>query len=108
LGAETSRLPYTRRCTATPLATLNVVSGQMLAGCMPRHRHEEFVRFLERIERSAPLRMAIHLILDKTTRHLHTCGIGGMVCGAFQLSRTLHAHRRFLAEHGGTIFRPDD
>jgi hypothetical protein len=45
---------YTRHRTTTLFAALNVLSGEVLGGCMPRHRHQEFLRFLERIERSTP------------------------------------------------------
>ena len=62
---------YTRHGTTTLFAALNVLSGEVLGGCMPRHRHQEFLRFLERIERSAPRRLAIHLILDNYATHTH-------------------------------------
>ena len=38
---------------------------------MPRHRHTEFIRFLEKIERSTPRRKDIHLILDNCAAHKH-------------------------------------
>ena len=60
---------YTRHGTTTLFAALNVLSGEVLGGCMPRHRHQEFLRFLERIERSTPRRLAIHLILDNGSSH---------------------------------------
>jgi transposase len=62
---------YTRHGTTTLFAALNVLSGEVLGGCMPRHRHQEFLRFLERIERSTPRRLAIHLILDNYGTHTH-------------------------------------
>ena len=62
---------YIRHGTTTLFAALNVLSGEVLGGCMPRHRHQEFLRFLERIERSAPRRLAIHLILDNYATHTH-------------------------------------
>ena len=62
---------YTRHGTTTLFAALNVLSGEVLGGCMPRHRHQEFLRFLERIERSAPRRLAIHLILDNYATPTH-------------------------------------
>ena len=62
---------YTRHGTTTLFAARNVLSGEVLGGCMPRHRHQEFLRFLERIERSTPRRLAIHLILDNYGTHTH-------------------------------------
>ena len=52
-------------------AALNLLNGEVLGCCMPRHRHQEFLRFLERIERSTPRRLAIHLILDNYATHTH-------------------------------------
>jgi transposase len=62
---------YTRHGTTTRFAALNVLSGEVLSDCMPRHRHQEFLRFLKRIERSTPRRLAIHLILDNYGTHTH-------------------------------------
>jgi DDE superfamily endonuclease len=47
------------------------LSGEVLGDCMPRHRHQEFLRFLKRIERSTPRRLVIHLILDNYGTHTH-------------------------------------
>ncbi len=62
---------YARHGTTTLFAALNVLSGEVLGNCMPRHRHQEFLRFLERIERGVPRRLAIHLILDNYATHTH-------------------------------------
>ena len=62
---------YTRHGTTTLFAALNVLNGEVLGGCMPRHRQQEFLRFLERIERRTPRRLAIHLILDNYATHTH-------------------------------------
>lgn len=62
---------YARHGTTTLFAALNVLSGEVLGDCMPRHRHQEFLRFLERIERTTPGRLAVHLILDNYGTHTH-------------------------------------
>jgi transposase len=62
---------YIRHGTTTLFAALNVLSGEVLGGCMPRHRHQEFVSFLERIERNTPRRLTVHLILDNYGTHTH-------------------------------------
>jgi transposase len=62
---------YTRHGTTTLFAALNVLSGEVLGDCMPRHRHQEFLRFLGRMERRTPRRMAVHLILDNYGTHTH-------------------------------------
>ena len=62
---------YTRHGTTTLFAALNVLNGEVLGDCMPRHRHQEFLRFLQRIERRTPRRLVIHLILDNYATHTH-------------------------------------
>lgn len=62
---------YERHGTTTLFAALDVKAGRVIAQCQPRHRHQEFVRFLERIDRSVPARLPIHLILDNYGTHKH-------------------------------------
>lgn len=62
---------YVRHGTTTLFAALNVLTGKVIARCLPRHRHTEFLAFLEEIERQTPKRLAIHLILDNYGTHTH-------------------------------------
>jgi transposase len=62
---------YRRHGTTTLFAALNVLEGTVIAQCQPRHRHQEFLHFLNRIERSVPKRRAIHLVLDNYGTHKH-------------------------------------
>ena len=62
---------YVRHGTTTLFAALNVLDGTVIGQCLPRHRHGEFIQFLERIERSTPRRKQIHLILDNYGTHKH-------------------------------------
>ena len=62
---------YTRHGTTTLFAALHGLSGEVLGDCMPRHCHQEFLRFLKRSERSTPRRLAVHLILDNYGTHTH-------------------------------------
>jgi transposase len=62
---------YRRHGTTTLFAALNVLEGTVIAQCQPRHRHQEFLRFLNQIERSVPKRRAIHLVLDNYGTHKH-------------------------------------
>ncbi len=62
---------YRRNGTTTLFAALNTLSGKVIERCLPRHRHEEFVDFLNHIERSVPKRLDIHLILDNYATHKH-------------------------------------
>src|SRR6202020_2279519 len=45
---------YKRHGTTTLFAALNVIDGNVIAECLPRHRHQEFLRFLRRIDRAVP------------------------------------------------------
>ena len=62
---------YLRHGTTTSFAALNVLEGTVIGSCLPRQRHIEFLAFLERIERAAPRRRDIHLILDNYGTHTH-------------------------------------
>src|SRR6476620_4373513 len=62
---------YERHGTTTLFAALNVKVGSVIAQCQPRHRHQEFIQFLERIEQNTPRRMPIHLVLDNYGTHKH-------------------------------------
>jgi len=46
------------------LAALNVLNGTVLTDCKARHRHQEFLAFLRRLEHSVPEKLDIHLIVD--------------------------------------------
>jgi transposase len=60
---------YKRHGTTTLFAALNVLDGTVIAQNMQRHRHQEFIRFLNRIEREVPAGKAIHVILDNYAAH---------------------------------------
>ena len=60
---------YKRHGTTTLFAALNVLDGAVLGRCMQRHRHQEFIRFLNTIERAVPAGKMIHAILDNYAAH---------------------------------------
>jgi transposase len=62
---------YIRHGTTTLFAALNVLDGTVIGQCMQRHRHQEFLRFLNRIEREVLAGRLIHVILDNYTSHKH-------------------------------------
>jgi transposase len=62
---------YKRNGTTTLFAALNVLEGKVIGRCMQRHRHQEFVRFLNAIEREVPAGKRVHLILDNYATHKH-------------------------------------
>src|SRR5207302_1177377 len=69
--AGTMTHDYKRNGTTTLFAALNVLTGIVIGQCLPRHRHDEFLRFLRRIDRAIPKRFQIHLILDNYATHTH-------------------------------------
>jgi transposase len=62
---------YKRNGTTTLFAAMEVLEGNVLSRCMARHRHQEFLRFLNQIDRETPSDVAIHLILDNYQTHKH-------------------------------------
>jgi transposase len=62
---------YKRNGTTTLFAALNVLDGSVIGQNMQRHRHQEFIRFLNQIERDVPADKAIHVILDNYCTHKH-------------------------------------
>jgi transposase len=62
---------YKRHGTTTLFAALNVLEGTVIADCMPRHRNQEFLSFLRRLDREFPARLDLHLILDNYGTHKH-------------------------------------
>lgn len=62
---------YKRNGTTTLFAALNILDGTVIGQNMQRHRHQEFIRFLNRIERDIPAGKAIHAIVDNYAAHKH-------------------------------------
>jgi transposase len=62
---------YKRHGTTTLFAALNVLDGKVLGQCMKRHRHQEFIRFLNAVEARVPAKKAIHVIIDNYAAHRH-------------------------------------
>jgi transposase len=62
---------YKRHGTTTLFAALDVLDGRVIGRCMQRHRHQEFIRFLNTIEAEIPAGKIIHVILDNYAPHKH-------------------------------------
>ena len=69
--AGTMTHDYKRHGTTTLFAALDIATGEILHDCMSRHRHQEFLRFIRKIERSVPAELDIHVILDNYATHKH-------------------------------------
>jgi transposase len=62
---------YKRNGTTTLFAALSMLDGTVIGDCMPRHRHQEFIRFLQLINVKTPVDMELHLIVDNYGTHKH-------------------------------------
>jgi transposase len=62
---------YKRHGTTTLFAALDVLEGRVIGQCMARHRHQEFIRFLNKINRETPAGRELHLIVDNYATHKH-------------------------------------
>ena len=62
---------YKRHGTTTLFAALNVLDGRVIGECMARHRHQEFLRFLRKLDGETPPHLELHLILDNYGTHTH-------------------------------------
>src|SRR6266404_40772 len=62
---------YKRHGTTTLFAALEVLQGRVIGQCMARHRHQEFIRFLNKINRETPGGRELHLIVDNYATHKH-------------------------------------
>lgn len=82
--AGTMTHDYKRNGTTTLFAALNLLEGTVIAECMPRHRHQEFLRFLKRLDRETPKRFDVHMVLDNYQTHKHPA-----------VERWLEKHDRF-------------
>ena len=73
LGSSGSprRLDYKRHGVTTLFAALNILEGKVLGQCMKRHRHQEFIRFLNVIDARVPKNKAVHVIIDNYAAHKH-------------------------------------
>src|SRR6266481_7745566 len=69
--AGTMTHDYKRHGTTTLVAALNVLDGTVIGRNMQRHRHQEFIRFLNAVEAEVPASKAVHVILDNHAAHKH-------------------------------------
>ena len=69
--AGTMTHDYKRHGTTTLFAALDILEGKVIGRCMQRHRHQEFIRFLNAIEADIPAGKIVHVILDNYATHKH-------------------------------------
>jgi len=68
---ETMTHDYKRNGTTTLFAAIELAEGKIIAECMPRHRHQEWLKFLKKIDAETPSELDLHLIIDNYATHNH-------------------------------------
>jgi transposase len=79
---------YKRNGTTTLFAALDVLQGKVIGECRTRHRHQEFLKFLRRIDREFPSNTPLHLVLDNYGTH-----------GTVEVKAWLKKHARFVIHY---------
>ena len=69
--AGTMTHDYKRNGTTTLFAALSTLDGSVVGQCLPRHRHQEFLKFLRTLDREYPAKLDLHLIVDNYRTHKH-------------------------------------
>lgn len=82
---------YVRHGTTTLFAALDIATGQVLARCKSRHRHQEYLDFLKHIDAHVPQELDIHLVVDNYATHKHP-----------KVKRWLAVHPRYQVHHTPT------
>jgi len=62
---------YKRNGTTTLFAAIDMTEGKVIASCMPRHRHQEWIKFLKQIDVETPPDLDLHLVVDNYATHKH-------------------------------------
>lgn len=68
---KTQTHDYKRNGTTTLFAAIELAQGKIIAECLPRHRHQEWIRFLKKIDAETPSDLDLHLIVDNYATHKH-------------------------------------
>ena len=69
--AGTMTHDYKRNGTTTLFAALETLQGKVVGECHQRHRHQEFLKFLRRLDQEFPGKVPLHLIMDNYGTHKH-------------------------------------
>ena len=62
---------YKRNGTTTLFAALEVAEGKVIGQCYARHRHQEFLKFLKRLDSEFPIQIKLHVVMDNYGTHKH-------------------------------------
>lgn len=84
---ETMTHDYKRNGTTSLFAAMNTATGEVIGECMKKHRHQEWLRFLNLIRRHVPADKEVHIICDNYATHKHE-----KVKGWFARNPRFHVH----------------
>jgi transposase len=76
---------YVRHGVTSLFAALDIATGKIIGSCHRRHRHQEFLRFLRKIDSEIPIDLEVHLVLDNYATHKQP-----------QVKRWFARHPRFI------------
>ena len=79
---------YKRNGTTTLFAALDLIQGKVIGDCYKRHRHQEFLKFLRRINREFPGNTSLHVVMDNYGTH-----------GTPEVKAWLKRHPRFVVHY---------
>src|SRR5215469_15479672 len=100
---------YKRNGTTTLFAALSLLEDKVIGRCMQRHRHQEFIRFLNPVERQVPANKAVHVVLDNYATPKHPKSLPprkrGCAAGSYAIRAhlPLHADVVFLGQRGRRV-----
>lgn len=69
--SQTISHDYKRNGTTTLFAALNILKGEVIGTCVKKHRHQEFIAFLNKIDQAVPEKLDVHCIVDNYSTHKH-------------------------------------
>ena len=94
---------YQRHGTTTLFAALHVLAGTLIGECQARHRHQEFLQFLRRLDREFPLDLDLHLIVDNYGTHKHPKMKSWLAGSPSALPSPFHSDQHVVVESGGAL-----
>jgi transposase len=105
--AEKASHDYVRHGTTSLFAALDVATGKVVGECHRRHRHQEFVAFLDRVASTLVREpgTTVHVVMDDYGTHKHPRTREWFAAPGVRAA--LHADERLVAESGGTVLRGD-
>ena len=93
---------YKRNGTTTLFAALEIAQGQVVGQCYARHRHQEFLKFLQRLDAEFPGEVKLHVVMDNYGTHKHP-RVQAWLKRHAAFRRPFHSHQFELVEFGGAL-----